>query len=247
MFWTITSYYIMSNVSVAPLSDPTRLEDPNWIRDACLILFVYFSFFLFFCKSVATQIPGQTRRANPNQSPVYSDRFHLSYQNILFMSFRFRVFNYAEAFLNGRLINIYSYTIRLQKGVSCLYKMIYKTIVHNLTLLFAKCHMFKRNDMHMMGYILIPATFSMTQSFLILSYFLFTRNLRIDKNYTLSIFMLSGSIQFYSNFQFNMTYIYHKIMPFISNYTHAYLFSHAFTLQIIDHIKICIFTCFQFT
>ena len=77
----------------------------------------------------------------------------------------------------------------------------------------------------------------MTLRFLILSSLLFTRNLRIDKNYTLSIFMLSGSIQFYSNFQFSMTCIYHKTMPFISNYTHAYSFSHAFTLQIIDHIK----------
>ena len=79
--------------------------------------------------------------------------------------------------------------------------------------------------------------------FLILPFFLFTRNMRIDKNYTLSIFMLSGSIQLYSNFQFNTTCIYHKTMPFISTYTHAYSFSHAFTLQIIDHIKICIFTC----
>ena len=85
----------------------------------------------------------------------------------------------------------------------------------------------------------------MTLRFLILPSFLFTRNLRIDKNYTLSIFMLSGSIQFYSNFQFNSTCIYHKTMPFISNYTHAYSFSRAFTLQIIDHIKICIFTCNQ--
>ena len=83
----------------------------------------------------------------------------------------------------------------------------------------------------------------MTLCFLILPYFLFTRNLHIDKNYTLIIFMLSGSIQFYSNFQFNMTCIYHKTMPFISNYTHAYSFSHAFTLQIIDHVKICNSTC----
>ena len=77
----------------------------------------------------------------------------------------------------------------------------------------------------------------MTLCCLILSSFLFTRNLRIDKNYTLSIFMLSGSIQLYSNFQFSTTCIYHKTMPFISNYTHAYSFSHAFTLQIINHIK----------
>ena len=75
------------------------------------------------------------------------------------MSFRFRVFNYAEAFSNGRPINIYSYTIRLQNGVSFLYKMIHKTIVQSLTLLFAKYHMFKRNDMHMTGYILIRCNF----------------------------------------------------------------------------------------
>ena len=96
------------------------------------------------------------------------------------------------------------------------------------------------------GIYLYVATFSMTLRFLILPSFLLTRNLRIDKNYTLSIFMLSGSIQFYSNFQFNMTCIYHKTMSFVSNYTHAYSFSHAFTLQIIYHIKICIFTCNQF-
>ena len=50
----------------------------------------------------------------------------------------------------------------------------------------------------------------MTLRFLIFSSFLFTRNLRIDKNYTLSIFMLSGSIQLYSNFQFNTTCILMK-------------------------------------
>ena len=83
----------------------------------------------------------------------------------------------------------------------------------------------------------------MTLRFMILPSFLFTQNLRIEKNYTLRIFMLSGSIQFYSNFQFNMTCIYHKIMPFISNYTLAYSFPHAFTLQIIYHIKICNSTC----
>ena len=83
----------------------------------------------------------------------------------------------------------------------------------------------------------------MTLRFLILPSFLSTRNLCIGKNYTLSIFMLSGFIQLYSNFQFNKTCICQKIMTLISNYTHAYSFSHAFTLQIIDHIKICILTC----
>ena len=87
------------------------------------------------------------------------------------MSFRFRVFNYTEAFSNGRPINIYSYTIYLQNGVSCLYKMIHKTIVQNLTLLFKNYHMFKRNDMHMTGYILIRRNFLYDSTLLDLAFF----------------------------------------------------------------------------
>ena len=75
------------------------------------------------------------------------------------MLFHFRVFNYAEAVSNGRPINIYFYTIYLQNGVSCLYKMIYKTIVQRLTLLFTKCHTLKNNGMHMTGYIFIHRNF----------------------------------------------------------------------------------------
>ena len=67
--------------------------------------------------------------------------------------------NYTKAFSNIRPINIYFYTIHLQNGVSCLYKMIHKTIVQSLTLLFTKYHMFKRNDMYMAGYILIRCNF----------------------------------------------------------------------------------------
>ena len=40
-----------------------------------------------------------------------------------------------------------------------------------------------------------------------------TRYLRIDKNNTLSIFMLSGSIQFSIPFQFNANHAYVKIIP----------------------------------
>ena len=109
--------------------------------------------------------------ADPNRSPVYSDRFHLSYQNILFMSFHFRVFNYAEAISNGRPINIYFYTIRLQNGISRLYKMIYKTIVQRLTLLFTKCHKLKKNGMHMTEYILIRRNFIYDCTLLDLAFF----------------------------------------------------------------------------
>ena len=149
--------------------------------------------------------------ADLNRSPNYSDHFHLSYQNILFVSFPFLLsLNYAEAFSNSRPINIYSYTIRLQNGVSCLYKMIHKTIVQSLPLLFTKYHMFKRNDIQMTEYILIHPNFLYDSALLVLGLlFLLTRYLRIDKYYVLSIFMPSGSIQFYSNLQFNMTCIYH--------------------------------------
>ena len=41
-----------------------------------------------------------------------------------------------------------------------------------------------------------------------------TRYLRIDKNNTLSIFMLSGSIQFSIPFQFNTNHAFVKIMSF---------------------------------
>ena len=87
------------------------------------------------------------------------------------MSFHFRVFNYTQAVSNGRPINIYFYTIRLQNGVSCLYKMIYKTIVKRLTLLFTKCHTLKKNGMHMTGYILICRNFLYDSALLDLAFF----------------------------------------------------------------------------
>ena len=118
-----------------------------------------------------TQIPGQTLMVDPNWSPVYSDHFHLSYQNILFMSFHFRVFNYAEVVSNGRPINIYFYTIRLQNDVLCLNIMRYKTLFKRLTLLFTKNHMFKRNDMHMTGYTLIFHNFLYDSALLDLAFF----------------------------------------------------------------------------
>ena len=63
------------------------------------------------------------------------------------------------------------YTIRLQNGVSCLYKLIYKTIVQRLTLSFTKCHTFKNNGMHMTGYILIHHNFLYDSAVLDLAFF----------------------------------------------------------------------------
>ena len=158
------------NVVIAPLSGPTRLVNPNQIWDACLIFVFTFYLFVFFL-SVVTRIPRSTLMVDPNRSPVYSDIFHLSYQNILFMSFHFSVFSYAKAVLNVRPINIYFYTISLQNGLSCLYKMIYKTLFQRFTILFTKYHMFKRNDMHMTGYILIRHNFLYDSTLLDLAFF----------------------------------------------------------------------------
>ena len=63
-----------------------------------------------------------------------------------------------------------------------------RIIVHKIS------HVQKGNDMLIAGINLYAATCFMTLRFTILSSFLSTRNLRIDKNYTLSIFMLSSSI-----------------------------------------------------
>ena len=61
--------------SVATLEpDPTRLASPNRNPgDARLILFYLHFYYVFFFKSVVTRIPGSTRRADPNWSPIYSD------------------------------------------------------------------------------------------------------------------------------------------------------------------------------
>ena len=45
-----------------------------------------------------------------------------------------------------------------------------------------------------------------------------TRYLRIDKNSTLSIVMLSGSIQFSNPFQLNTNHAFFKIMPLYNVY-----------------------------
>ena len=140
---------------VAPFSGPTRLADPNQFRDASLILFIYFLFIYFFSKVSRPESPAQPDGGSePEPSLLRAFSFILS-KTFLFMSFQFRVFNYAEAVSNGMSINNYFYTIRLQNDVFCLYKMIYKTIVQRLTLLFTKCHTLKKNGMHMTGYIFI--------------------------------------------------------------------------------------------
>ena len=72
--WMQSSKTFEEALGVAPFSGPTRLADSNRIRDARLILFVYFSFvflfLFFFCKSVVTRIPSPTQMTDPNRSPV---------------------------------------------------------------------------------------------------------------------------------------------------------------------------------
>ena len=112
----------------------------------------------------------------------------------------------------GRPINIHK--IHLQRRHSCLFRMIYKN--QNISLefnyLFTKYSIFKREMICIWrGIDLYAATCFMTLRFMILSSFLSTRNLRIDKNYMLSIFMLSGS----TISIFNLTWHAFNIKPCI--------------------------------
>ena len=83
--------------------------------------------------------------------------------------------------------------------------------------------------MHMVGYTLIRRNLRYDSALHDLVFLLSTQNLRIDKNYTLSIFILSGSIQFYSIF--NLTWHAFKIKPCL-------LYQH--TLMLFN------FACFHF-
>ena len=155
-------------ITVAPLFGPTRLASPNWIRVTRLIIFI----FIFFQKCRDPNPRSDlTRMTNSNRSPVYSDRFHLSYQKHFIYVISFSSFQLRGSISHGTPTNIYFYTIRLQNGVSCLYKMIYKIIVQRLTLLFTKCHTFKKNGMLMMGYILIYCHFLYDSALLDLAFF----------------------------------------------------------------------------
>ena len=177
--------------------------------DARLILFIYRFIKFSFSKMSRPETPARPKwriRTGARFTPTFS--FILSKH--LFMSFHFRVLNYTEAFSNGRPINIYSYTIRLQNDLSCLYKMIHKNNGSEFNPFVPKIsHVQKEMICIWQCIYLYAVNLSMTLRFLLLASFPFTRNLCIDKNYTLRFFMLSGSIQFYSNFQFNMTCIYH--------------------------------------
>ena len=89
-----------------PEPDPTRLVNPNRNPgDARLILLFYIllSFFSKESRPKSLTRPEGRVRIGARFTPTFS--FILSKH--LFMSFRFKVFNYAEVFSNGRPINIY--------------------------------------------------------------------------------------------------------------------------------------------
>ena len=120
-----------------------------------------------------TRIPGPTRMEDPNRSPVYSDRFYLSYQNVLFMSFHFKVLIYAEAFSNGRPINIYIYT----NTFTLRHSMPLQNDIQNISsefnsFVYKISHVKKEMICIWRGLYLYVATLSMTLRFLFLALFL---------------------------------------------------------------------------
>ena len=124
--------------------------------------------------------PERRVRTGARFTPTFS--FILSKH--LFMSFRFKVFNYAEAFSNGRPINLYiSQNAITMKAFYAFLKWYTKQninsefndFVHKIS------HVQKEMICKWRGIYLYTVTCSMTLRFTILSSFPSTRNLRIDK------------------------------------------------------------------
>ena len=117
--------------------------------------FNYFIYVLlcFLFQNVVTQIPGPTRMADPNRSPVYSDIFNYLIKtfSLCYFSLGFR-FTWKHFQMVGPQ---HSHFIKYNynDGILCPFKMIYKTKylfrVHKIS------HVQKGNDMHMAGYTLI--------------------------------------------------------------------------------------------
>ena len=110
--------------------------------------------------------------ADPNRSPVYSDRFYLSYQNVLFTSFHFKVLIYMEAFSNGRPINIYIYT----NTFTLRHSMPLQNDIQNIgsefnSFVYKMSHVKKEMICIWRGIYLYAATLSMTLHFLFLAFF----------------------------------------------------------------------------
>ena len=110
--------------------------------------------------------------ADPNRSPVYSYRFYLSYQNILFTSFHFKVLIDEEAFSNGRPINIYIYTNTFQLRHS----MPLQNDIQNISsefnsFVYKMSHVKKEMICIWRGIYLYATTLSMTLRFLFLVFF----------------------------------------------------------------------------
>ena len=129
-----------------------------------------FFLFFFFFKVWPPESPARLKWQIQTETQFTPTVFIYLIKNILFMSFYFRVFNYAEAFqmVGHKHLLLYN---TFTNDVSCLYKMIYKTIVQRLTLLFTKCHTFKKNGMHMTEYILICRNFLYDSALLDLAFF----------------------------------------------------------------------------
>ena len=93
--------------NVAPLSGSSRLASRNRLRDARLILFIYFLFifyFVFFSKVSRPKSPARPgwrirtgARFTPTFSIILSER--------LFILFHFIIFDHAEAFHFGQAHN----------------------------------------------------------------------------------------------------------------------------------------------
>ena len=128
--------------------------------------------------------PRLDPKGGSEPEPGLLRRFQLCYQNIFFMLFLFRFLICAEAFSKDRLTNIYiSQNAITMKAFYAFSNVIQnKTLIRSSTILCTKYAMFKKKMIcAWQGMYLYTATCFMTLRFAILSSFLSTRNLRIDK------------------------------------------------------------------
>ena len=150
----------------------TRLASPNRNSRTLVRFFLFTVLFKFFFKNVKTRIFDPTRMVDPNRSLVYSNRFYLSYQNVLFMSFHFKVLIYTEAFSNSRPINIYIYT----NTFILRHSMPLQNDIQNISskfnsFVYKMSHVKKEMICIWRGIYLYTVTLSMTLRFLFLAFF----------------------------------------------------------------------------
>ena len=144
-FWGVIAWYqsLCSDPRARP--DPVGESEPKPRGRPFKIFFYMLLSFLF--QKCRDPNPWLDLKGGSKQEPGLLRCFHFILSKHFFMSFRFKVFNYAEAFSNGRPINIYisQNEITMKAFYAFFLNDIQnKTLIQSSTILFTKYPMFKR-------------------------------------------------------------------------------------------------------